>query len=124
MEPSALREQLQKALVAHGAWKVRLQLAIESGAADVTPDTVRLDNRCEFGRWLYGDVDSQTRATPNWARIRDLHAAFHIAAADVLKLAVSGRKADALNAMSLEGDFRHASNQLTIAISQWSNSTE
>ena len=114
-----LAEQVQKALVAHGAWKVRLASAIETGTSEFTPESVRADDRCALGKWLYYEIDPALKAQPQYAAVRKLHADFHVAAAKVLELALSGHKAEAQSAMLIGQEFGCASTQLTIALSNW-----
>ncbi len=47
-------EMIQKAIAAHTAWKARLRTAISTGTFEVEHSAVRADNRCDFGKWLYG----------------------------------------------------------------------
>lgn len=56
------------------------------GGSYVTRDRVRLDNLCDFGKWLYG-ADAATMAGSHYANINDLHARFHeTAAADAVAM--------------------------------------
>ena len=109
---------LTKAIAAHGAWKRRLADAIASGTDAATPDKVRVDDVCDFGKWLYS-ADAPTKADPHYAGIRDLHAQFHRAAADVLSLALAGKKADAEKAMTFGSAFAAVSSKLTSSMMEW-----
>jgi hypothetical protein len=115
----ALADQLTAAISAHAAWKVRLAQAISSGSSDFAVPTVRLDNQCPFGKWLYGEIDPTSRRSPEYEKVRTLHAAFHVAAAGVLGLAVSGRRAEAEAAMGPGSEFARVSTQLTLALTAW-----
>ena len=112
---------LANAVAAHGAWKQRLARAIETGTDVSTPEKVRVDNACDFGKWLYG-ADAATRASVHYAAARDLHAQFHRVAADVLTLALAGRKAEAAAAMASRSPFAVASANLTGTMMAWSRS--
>ena len=114
-----LTAQVQKALVAHGAWKVRLASAIAAGTSEFNPNEVRADDRCALGGWLYREIDRELRAAPQYESVRALHARFHVSAAAVLELAISGRKAEAIASMEPGKDFGRVSTQLTIALSNW-----
>ena len=50
----SIKEEINKAIGAHGMWKFRLDQAVEKGTSEFTVDNVRKDNLCDFGRWLYG----------------------------------------------------------------------
>jgi len=117
----SLQEEIKRAIGAHGLWKGRLITAIESGKSDLKPEVVCLDNQCDFGRWLHGSaVDPVAKRSPEYLSCRDLHAEFHKAAADVLKLAVTGQKAKAHDALASNGKFVTVSTDLTRAMMHWS----
>src|ERR1035438_7643070 len=75
-------------------WKSRLRAAIDAGRSDVTPEQVEPDNLCAFGKWLHG-LPSSDRNSEHFKKVQPLHAAFHKEAANVLRLALSGKKPEA-----------------------------
>ena len=112
--------EIDKAIGAHGMWKARLKLAIDSGKLDTPLDTIRADNKCAFGEWLYGhSISPAAKAAPQYPRVRDLHAAFHKQAARVAEAASTGDKAGALKLLALQGDYSKASAALTAAMREW-----
>jgi hypothetical protein len=121
MYTADLADQVQKALVAHGAWKVRLAQAIETGSSEFLPSTVRKDDQCALGKWLYVDIDPALKSD-EYEMIRRLHAEFHLAAAGVLDMALAGRQAEAQAAMDTAHDFGRASTRLTLALVAWRSS--
>lgn len=108
-------QQVDAALVAHGLWKARLREAIDSGKSDFSVDKVQRDDACDFGQWLR----SPGHHGPEFDKVRQLHAAFHLEAAKVLQLAVTGRKADAVAALGIGGEFSKASSRLVVALKSW-----
>jgi len=113
-------EMIQKAIAAHAGWKARLRTAVDTGKFDATPAIVRTDNRCEFGKWLYGpDFTAAEKETQNYRTAIDLHAKFHLEAANVVDLATSGRKSEAEQAIGMEGSYTKASSALTKELVQW-----
>jgi len=116
-----VHQQIGKAVAAHGAWKSRLHDAIARGASDVNVTTVRQDNQCEFGKWLYGkDLSDQDKRSPLYEQCRTLHRNFHLSAAKVLNLALAARKEEALRAMAVpDGEFAASSSALTKAMTDW-----
>jgi hypothetical protein len=119
--PMSLKDEITKAIGAHGLWKSRLMAAIESGKSDVAPDQVAKDNACEFGKWIYGaSVPADAKKMPEFETCRHLHADFHKTAADVLRLAISGNKAKAHEAIGHESKFANISSDLTMAMMKWS----
>jgi hypothetical protein len=113
-------DMIQKAIAVHSGWKARLKSAVASGKFDVSPADVKVDNRCEFGKWLHGpDFLADDKQTQNYRNAIALHAKFHQEAAQVVEWAVSGRKDDAEKAMALEGNYTKASSALTKELVQW-----
>jgi sarcosine oxidase gamma subunit len=112
------KEAIDAALAAHAQWKKRLQEAIETGQSTFAPDTARKDNVCQFGQWLYALPDAD-RQTTTFAKVRELHAAFHSSAGEILRLALSGKKAEALKALEFGGPYGKATGELVLALQTW-----
>ncbi|MCB9993328.1 MAG: CZB domain-containing protein [Hyphomicrobiaceae bacterium] len=109
---------INNAICAHSMWKLRLYSAISSGKTDADVETVKCDNKCEFGKWLYGsEIDPATKKGASYEGIRHLHAEFHKCAAEVLGHAVGGKKEDAL--FMFGGEFSKRSNTLVRALTNW-----
>ncbi len=86
---------------------------------------MRKDNACDFGRWLYGaTISDAMKRMPEYETCRRLHAEFHQATADALKLALAGQKAEAQNAMGRSSKFIAVSSDLTNAMMKWMASAE
>ncbi len=109
---------LDHAIAAHAKWKFRLREAIGTGKSEWTVDTVRPDDRCEFGKWLNA-LPLSDRMSKDWREAKALHAQFHIAAAEVLKHALDGRTADANTAMAPGGGFADVSMRLVRVLTEW-----
>lgn len=117
----AKKQEIEKAIGAHGMWKTRLKTMIDSGKTDIPVETIRTDNNCDFGKWLYGaTLSNQDKTSPLYKKVKDLHAQFHQKAGQVAALAVSGKKSDATNLMN--GDYGVISTQLTQAMIEWNKS--
>jgi len=113
-------DMIQKAIAAHASWKTRLRTAVATGKFDVTPADIKVDNRCEFGKWLYGpDFSAAEKLTKNYRTAVDLHAKFHQEAARVVEWATSDHKDEAEKAMGLEGSYTKASSTLTKELIEW-----
>lgn len=116
-------QEIDKAIGAHGMWKVRLKTAISTGKSEVPVATIRTDNQCAFGQWLYGStISASDKATQNYKTVKDLHAEFHKVAARVAELALSGKKDDADKILSQE--FAAASIKLTAAMMEWKKTSK
>ncbi len=113
-------EQINKAIDSHGKWKARLVDAINAGKSDLNIATVRSDCQCEFGNWLDGaDISPSHKESADFQTVKRLHSQFHQVAAEVLNLALSGRKVDADAALSPTGRFSLASSTLVQSLISW-----
>ena len=115
-----VRDQLQRAIGAHGMWKARLRAALDGAGSAPDPKEVARDDACDFGRWLHNpSLPVAVRASPHYGRVKALHARFHICACAAL------RKALAADRVGLEADLRNdgavgtASAELTREIMAW-----
>ena len=111
-------EEINKAVGAHGIWKNRLKSAIDTGQSDVTPEVAAADNKCAFGKWLYG-LPEGMQNSPRCQNVKDLHACFHREAANVLELALNGEKEKATDSLADGSAFSDTSTQLTEAMMEW-----
>jgi hypothetical protein len=111
-------DEITKAIGAHGAWKTKLQNAIQAGRSDITPEQIAADNRCVFGQWLQSLSPAEQRS-PDCQQVKALHAQFHREASVVLSLALEGRKEQALQSMGVGGGFSKASSNLTARMMAW-----
>ncbi len=119
-EKSRVEEQITAAIAAHAMWKQRLRIAIQTGATDISVETIRVDNQCVFGKWLYSDsIPPRVKQSPEYQKVLKLHADFHKVAARVAELAISGRAAEAETLMKVNGEYAIASAQLTQAMTDW-----
>lgn len=115
---SELKDQLNKAIAAHGSWKVKLKDAI-AGKLSLVPSEVAVDNRCEFGKWLHGLKGTPAANDSRYKEILELHAQFHKCAAAVVTKALAGDIAGANASMGLSGDYANASSKLTAKMMDW-----
>lgn len=114
-----LKDEISNGIAAHGMWKSRLRMAIETGKLDVTVSTISADNQCAFGKWLYGTTDTSAKNSAHYKQIKELHAEFHKAAGKVAQLATSGHKDEADKLMSGSGEFANISSKLTRVMMEW-----
>jgi hypothetical protein len=97
-----MKELLQKAITTHSHWKYNLQQAIKTGKSPATVDEVNNAHLCELGKLL----DSTAGKTlPGYAEINKIHQDFHAEAADILRLALAGKPAEAQARMQLGSHF-------------------
>ncbi|MHC5114508.1 MAG: CZB domain-containing protein [Planctomycetota bacterium] len=111
-------DNIVRAVAAHAKWKYELRQAIATGTSKWTVPTVRVDDRCEFGTWLRSLPPSE-QDDEHWRTVHARHAEFHRAAADVLVLALAGRREEAEAAIAPDSRFAEASKKLTLAMMSW-----
>jgi hypothetical protein len=109
---------LDHAIAAHAKWKFRLREVIKTGQSEWTVETVRPDDRCEFGQWLNA-LPLADRMSKEWRETKALHAQFHGAAAEVLRSALAGHKPEAETAMAPGGAFADVSMKLVRVLTDW-----
>jgi methyl-accepting chemotaxis protein len=116
----SINEQITAAIGAHGLWKSRLRAAIAKGASDVPLETVRNDHVCSFGKWLYGpEIEAATKTSAHYKTCAEIHHRFHVAAAGVISLVISGNNQEASRAMEGACEFDKVSRELTRALLAW-----
>ncbi len=118
MDHAVLDKEIRAAIAAHDAWNRRLTTAINLGNCETAPADIAVDNKCDFGKWLYGpDFDEETKAGKPYQVTRRLHAEFHDVAARVAALAEEGKKAEAYTL--LDGEYAEKSSKLLRALTKW-----
>jgi methyl-accepting chemotaxis protein len=111
-------QHIDKAIAAHGAWKIRLKDAIHTGTSAVTAETAASDNHCAFGKWFY-DIPAEIRESDTGRTVHDLHAGFHTAAGKVLALALAGKKQEAEAELERGSEFATVSARLISVLMEW-----
>jgi len=112
------REAIDAALSAHAQWKKRLQDAIATGKSEFKADAVKKDDGCQFGQWLYGLTGEDTKSDM-YTKVKSLHADFHKTAGDILELALTGKKEEALKKLEAGGPYGSATGKLVLALQAW-----
>jgi hypothetical protein len=117
-----LQEQIQKAITAHGVFKVRLSLIVEAGTNEMTAQVAAADDLCPVGKWLYYGLGVAAMNDSHYETVRDLHTTFHNAAGEVMALSLARKRGEALAAMETSSTFKQASDKLVAALTEWSDS--
>lgn len=112
-----LKAQIKKAIGVHGLWKSRILQAAQTGKSEWDPAKVAPSGNCDFGKWL--NSFSPAAKTENYKTVYDLHAEFHTEAARVLSLALSGKTAEAQEALKLGGHYANLTSKLTSGMMAW-----
>jgi methyl-accepting chemotaxis protein len=116
-------EQIVRGIAAHAKWKYYLGQAIKTGTSQWAVPDARADDQCEFGTWLQS-MSTVGETTENWRTVRARHTEFHRAAADVLELALAGRRQEAEAAIAPNSHFAQVSKNLTLAMMAWKDELE
>ncbi len=118
----SVHEEITNAISAHGQWKQKLRTAIATGECESTPDKVKMDCNCSFGKWLHERIDPFHKTSPFYPQVVELHAQFHREAGNILELALTGHQEEASNLLSLGSDFAKYSAKLTHVMGDWKSS--
>ncbi|WP_439121797.1 CZB domain-containing protein [Marivita sp.] len=116
MTSTELNTQLNNAIGAHGAWKLRLRMAAQTPGGNDMSATAGDHRNCEFGRWLES-LPADTKSMPEAQDTIALHAAFHQTAGRTAQLVHQGKKDAAIT--MLDTELADASNALKSAVSKW-----
>lgn len=108
-------EKIDSALTFHKHWKTHLQEVVQTGISDFTVADARSDRACDFGKWIYKVWDNE-KDNPDFIKIKRMHAEFHKAAAEILELAVSGKKDEAGKKLEKGESFDKISEELISAL--------
>lgn len=111
-------DSITNGISAHGQWKQRLSEAIKTGKSEWTPATVKQDNQCEFGKWLYS-CGADEKSNAHYDIIKKMHAEFHQCAGGILEKALSGNTSDAEAEIGAGSDYRKISAGLTAEMMKW-----
>ncbi len=112
-------EEIDMAITAHASWKQKLRHAIDTGECGSTPEKVKMDNNCAFGKWLHERIEPSAKTSDYYTKTVSLHAEFHKHAGHILELALAGNKTEATGLMGLDSGFTKNSGQLTRILKEW-----
>ena len=108
-------------IASHARWKYRLFDAVKTGESEWSVEQIRSHNNCEFGRWL-ATLPPGERQSEQCRAVVELHEEFHVAASEVLDLALRKQTEAAQAAIALNSPFSLLSANLTAAMTAWKNS--
>src|SRR5574337_1156858 len=115
-----LKYDINSAIAAHGMWKGRLRTAIDTGKSDIQVDKIRVDNQCDFWKWLYGStITMDVKNSNHYKKCKEVHANFHEAAGKVAELALARKTAEAEKMMKMGGKYARVSADLTTVMMAW-----
>jgi len=112
------KEAIIAALGAHAQWKNRLMEAVNKGESEWTVEKVKKDNECSFGQWLY-NLPYEMKTGDDYEKVKELHAEFHKTAGEILQMALSGKKEEAMKKLEYGGGYGSISGKLVFALNNW-----
>jgi len=115
----SVKDEINKAISAHGMWKHKLRTAIDTGECESTPLKVKRDNNCAFGKWLHERIDNDSKGSAFYSEVVDLHKHFHQEAGAILELALDGDPEQARGLMAIGQPFAKYSAALTRKLKEW-----
>ncbi len=110
-------EEIDRAVEAHRAWKVKLRTAI-ANRERLDAATICRDDCCPLGQWLHGPGGARWGSRPAFVRLVQEHAEFHRAAGEVAETINRGAYAEAERLLGAGTRFADASNRTVTAIVQ------
>ena len=112
---------INKAIVAHSTWKIRIRKAIQTQSSEFEVPFIRSVDNCEFGKWLDKDK-AILKDHAAYDHVVSLHQTLHEETARLMQLALSGNGADAESALQQGSKFATISSKLTITLMTWKKS--
>lgn len=106
---------LDKAVQAHVAWKMKLSGYFKNPDQSLKASVVGADNQCELGKWLHGE-GKQYASHPEYKKLIEEHAHFHREAGALVTKADRGEKVTDEIAFGSQSAYSQVSNAVTQAI--------
>lgn len=104
------------AIKAHSDWKLKLQRYLKFPDQTIDVNNLSKDNVCALGCWLYGE-GSSFRHLPEYDKLKQEHAAFHQAAADIVRRKDTGENVLADIALGSNSPFaKHSENVVSLLL--------
>ena len=105
------------AIQAHVAWKSKLSMYARRPDHSLKAAEISVDHACALGKWIHGDARKHA-ALPEYQALLKQHAAFHRAAADIVRRADAGEKVTDEVALGANSPFATASSAVVSAINE------
>jgi methyl-accepting chemotaxis protein len=108
---------LDDAVQAHAAWKIKLTGYLRKCDGSLNPAEVGAENRCALGQWLCGE-GRQYASHPEYRIVVAEHARFHRAAGAIVERANRGQASAAESMLGADSDYGAASKSVVKAIAE------
>lgn len=106
---------------AHTEWKLKLAAYLAKPDKTLNAAEVESDCKCKLGVWIHGD-GKKHQSIAAFAKLKEAHARFHRAAADVVRRADAGKNVKAETEIGAESPFASASSDVVLAIAKMKSS--
>lgn len=100
------------AIKAHASWKMKLTNYISSPDRSLKADVVGKDDQCDLGRWIASD-SKHHQGRPEFRELKEAHACFHKAAADVIRRADAGENVSGEVVLGGSSQYAQCSSKVT-----------
>ncbi|OUR81924.1 hypothetical protein A9Q82_08955 [Cycloclasticus sp. 46_120_T64] len=115
----SVHDEIDKAVFVLGVWKQKLRTAMYSAESGLTAKKRSAGNNFSFGKWLHERIETSEKESPYYVEILQLHTEFHLAAGEILSLALLGEKDKVNQLMGLSEEFSQKSSYLTKKMKMW-----
>lgn len=102
---------VQSAIVAHSQWKTRLKAYLQKPDGSIDVKLLARSDACALGKWIETEA-GRSLGPAELKALRDAHAAFHLAAADVARRATAGAQVQAEVGLGANSPFSKASSEV------------
>jgi methyl-accepting chemotaxis protein len=106
-----------EALSAHVAWKGKLAAYLRHPDHSISASKLALDDGCKLGQWLHTEAQKYS-ALPEFRALMGHHAAFHRAAADLVRRADAGERVAEEVGLGRDSAFSKASAEVVSALNE------
>lgn len=105
----------EQARQAHFAWKRKLSDYIRKPDGSLKSQDIACDDQCALGKWIYGDGGRFSQIS-EFAELKEVHANFHKAAAEIVTKADSGVPVSEEVALGTQSNYNRISTQVSVAL--------
>ncbi|MEP2026671.1 MAG: CZB domain-containing protein [Reichenbachiella sp.] len=109
---------INKAIVSHSTWKVRLKKSIQTQTSEFDIAYIKSTQSCEFGQWL-SSAKASLESDEAYDLVLELHQSLHEETARITALALAGNSTEAQAAIEPGSAYAKISSKLTITLMAW-----
>ncbi len=118
MDTHTTATAIQKAIGAHGTWKLKFRTAARTGVRPAPLQTIAAADQCAFAR-VWKALAPELEGDAGFAAIRVLHADFHASVGRIAQCIVAGDSARVSFELGEGGSFERCSLALSNRLADW-----